>query len=111
MNSKTYWKLRKRMLSILFKFKTIIYRSISIISIPKDYAPFSLVIAKKAILGLIKGIIIALFLLFLDGILLEAECLAKIDGSIFTAVVIGCLSIAGVILGLYCANILSLIHI
>ena len=49
------------MLSILFKFKTIIYRSISIISIPKDYAPFSLVIAKKAILGLIKGIIIALF--------------------------------------------------
>ncbi len=108
MNSKTYWKLRKRMLSILFKFKTIIYRSISIISIPKDYAPFSLVIAKKAILGLIKGIIIALFLLFLDGILLEAECLAKIDGSIFTAVVIGCLSIAGVILGLYCANISSI---
>jgi hypothetical protein len=96
------------MLSILFKFKTIIYRSISIISIPKDYAPFSLVIAKKAILGLIKGIIIALFLLFLDGILLEAECLAKIDGSIFTAVVIGCLSIAGVILGLYCANISSI---
>lgn len=77
-------------------------------SIPKDYAPFSLVIAKKAILGLIKGIIIALFLLFLDGILLEAECLAKIDGSIFTAVVIGCLSIAGVILGLYCANISSI---
>ncbi len=108
MNSKTYWKLRKRMLSILFKFKTIIYGSISIISIPKDYAPFSLVIAKKAILGLIKGIIIALFLLFLDGILLEAECLAKIDGSIFTAVVIGCLSIAGVILGLYCANISSI---
>ena len=108
MNSKIYWKLRKRMLSILFKFKTIIYRSISIISIPKDYAPFSLVIAKKAILGLIKGIIIALFLLFLDGILLEAECLAKIDGSIFTAVVIGCLSIAGVILGLYCANISSI---
>ena len=82
--------------------------SLSIISIPKDYAPFSLVIAKKAILGLIKGIIIALFLLFLDGILLEAECLAKIDGSIFTAVVIGCLSIAGVILGLYCANISSI---
>lgn len=108
MNSKIYWKLRKRMLNMLFKFKTIIYRSISIISIPKDYAPFSLVIAKKAILGLIKGIIIALFLLFLDGILLEAECLAKIDGSIFTAVVIGCLSIAGVILGLYCANISSI---
>ena len=108
MNSKIYWKLRKRMLNILFKFKTIIYRSISIISIPKDYAPFSLVIAKKAILGLIKGIIIAFFLLFLDGILLEAECLAKIDGSIFTAVVIGCLSIAGVILGLYCANISSI---
>ena len=60
------------------------------------------------VLGLIKGIIIALFLLFLDGILLEAECLAKIDGSIFTAVVIGCLSIAGVILGLYCANISSI---
>ena len=108
MNSKIYWKLRKRMLNMLFKFKTIIYRSISIISIPKDYAPFNLVIAKKAILGLIKGIIIATFLLFLDEILLKVECLTKIDGSIFTAVVIGCLSIAGVILGLYCANISSI---
>ena len=108
MNNKIYWKIRKQVLNILFKLKTVIYRSISIINTPKDYASFRLVIAKKAILGLIKGVIIATFLFFLDGILLKAECLTKIDGSIFVAVVIGCLSIAGVILGLYCANISSI---
>lgn len=108
MNSKIYWKIRKRILNILFNFKTIIYRSTSIINTPKDYASFRLVIAKKAIPGLIKGIIIATFLLFLDWILLKTEILTKIDNSIFVAVVIGCLSIAGVILGLYCANISSI---
>ena len=74
----------------------------------KEYVSFDLEIVKKATFGLIKGIVIAVILLAIDRMILKVECSAKIDDTVFVTVVIGCLSVAGVILGLYCSNISSI---
>lgn len=108
MNRKIYWKIRKRILSILFKCKVLTYKSTSNLESTKDYIPFRLKIVKEAIWGLIKGIVIATILLFIDGLLLKTGFFVELRNDIFVAVVIGCLSITGVILGLYCANISSI---
>ncbi len=108
MNRKIYWKIRKRLLNLLFKCKVFAYKSTSKIETSKDYGPFGLAIIKKAILGLIKGIVIAAILSVVDGLILRMGCSIELKGDIFVAVVIGCLSITGVILGLYCANISSI---
>jgi len=108
MNRKIYWKIRKRILNILFKCKVLAYKSTNKLETSKDYGSFGLEIVKKAILGLIKGIVIAVILLAVDGLILKMRCFTELKGDVFVAVIIGCLSISGVILGLYCANISSI---
>lgn len=108
MNRKIYWKIRKRILSMLFKCKVFTYKRTSKIKTSKESISFELVITKKTMLGLIKGIIIAAVLLAVDGLILKMEYFTELKGDAFIAVVIGCLSVAGVILGLYCSNISSI---
>lgn len=108
MNRKIYWKIRKRILNILFRYKVFTYKSISRAETTKDYTSFGLNIVKKAVLGIIKGIVIAIILLDIDKIILKAEYFSHFENTDFVNIIIGCLGVAGVILGLYCANISSI---
>lgn len=108
MNKRIYWKIRKRILSILFRYKVFVHKSYNKIENSKEYAFFEFEIAKKVVIGLIKGIITAFILLAIDRVILKVGYSTKIDDTVFATVVIGCLSVAGVILGLYCSNISSI---
>lgn len=108
MNKKIYWETRKRILNLLFKCKILAFKGISKIHLSKNSASFGFIIVKKSIIGLIRGVIFAAILTIFDGMLLKSKKLTAIDGSTFVSVIIGCLSVAGVILGLYCANISSI---
>ena len=108
MDRKIYWKIRERILNILFKCRVFTYKRINKIETLKDSVPLGIVIIKKAILGLIKGIAIAAILWIIDQIILERESFFTLDRNVFIDVIIGCVGVAGIILGLYCTNISSI---
>jgi len=108
MNKKMYWKIRKIILTVLFKCKSFVYRGIDFTEANIEYKSFKALIFKKAFWGVLRGLLFAFVLLYLDGLLLKIKNTPIVDGNIVVNVVIGGISVAGVILGLYCANISSI---
>lgn len=108
MNKKIYWKIRKRIVTVLFKCKTLFFRVFNGTETFKEYGSFRKMIARKTLFGGLRSILIALFLLLLDSLTSKIVCVFPLDKSIFTDVIIGGIGVAGVILGLYCANISSI---
>lgn len=74
----------------------------------KEYKPFRKQIFKKALTGFAKGLIFASTLFYLDRFLLKISDIPTVERDIFVNVVIGGIGVAGVILGLYYANIVSI---
>ena len=108
MNKKIYWIIRKRVEIVLFKCKTLLFRVFNGTEMFKEYGSFRKMIARKTLFGGLCSIAIAIFLLLLDGLTSKLVCIPPLDKSIFTDVIIGGIGVAGVILGLYCANISSI---
>lgn len=108
MNKKIYWKIRKRILTLLFKSKTVFFKLYSSKEASKEYNSFRSLIIKKTLNGCLKSILIAIILLLLDNLTLRIDHAFSLDKTLFTDVVIGGIGVAGVILGLYCANISSI---
>lgn len=108
MNKKLYWKIRRIIQTFLFKIKSLIYRGLDIAEINYEYKPFWTYVIRKTIVGIIKGLIIAAIFWYLDGLLLKINGIPSVNRSLFLNTIIGGIGVAGVILGLYCANISSI---
>ena len=108
MNRKEYWKLRKLFKTIVFKIKTCIYRLIDFVSEKSEYLSFKRLIIKSLLSGIIKDSIFIIIGLWLDTLVLKNEDVPAVDKFLLIPVIIGGIGVAGVILGLYCANIASI---
>lgn len=108
MNRELYWKLRKIFLKYIFVIKRIIYRFLDFISGSKEYSSFRGMVIRNTILGLFKAGILIVTTIFFDSMIVGLNNLPVVDKNIFVPSIIGGISVAGVILGLYCANISSI---
>lgn len=108
MNNKIYWKLRKIILTIVFKLKVLLSKTIDFVSGNSEYKSFRGRTIKSSFVGIVKVSIFIVCVLWLDGLVLKIKDLPTVDKNTFISIVIGGISVAGVILGLYCANIASI---
>lgn len=108
MNRKIFWELRKIILKIVFNIKKVIYRIIDLISGNSEYSSLGRMVVKGSFLGIMKATIFVILLLWMDELVSKIGNVPIVNKNIFVSFVIGGISIAGVILGLYCANIASI---
>ena len=114
MNKKSYWKARKLIKTILFRIKVFLFRIVDMVESFWEYHPFRRMILRSILSGGIKALILAICVLLLDSLSFRIlpcfgiEDILTVDPSIFVDVVIGSIGVAGVILGLYCANVSSI---
>lgn len=106
--SKYYWILRKYILRIVFIIKKLLYRIFVSISRTYEIKSFGWMITKRSFQKIVLTIIFLIFLSWADGLVYKIENIPTVENDIFIPFVIGGISIAGVILGLYCSNIASI---
>ena len=108
MDREIYWRIRKKIFGIVFWIKKQIY------GIGKKYdkanfiMPLYLMVLKTIVFQLFKGILIVGTASVLDIALLSVSKADPLDAEMYKEFVLGGMGIAGVILGLYCANISSI---
>lgn len=108
MNKKLYWIIRQRVLNVIFSVKKGLFH----IAVGKDQTdrilPLHFSVLKMAITQVFKGLFITWLITKLDAILLTKLNVDAFDADMFKDIILGGMGIAGVILGLYCANVASI---
>lgn len=108
MNCKLYWWIRKLFLSFVFFLKKQKYKLME----RKESQLFSkslkLSIAKTMLICLVLSSFLVCFAVGLDHVWLANTQIKSFDQSLYKDLLLGGMGIAGVILGLYCANIASI---
>lgn len=122
---KLYWKGRKIKNAVLFKIKAFFHKRRDELESKKDDLLFEKNVVKEVIKAFIKNICIIALILFLEQILVSEKCdgifpyglqkwiiktnaLVVEDRSLLTDVLSAIVGVAGIFLGLYCANIMSM---
>ena len=108
MDKKAYWKLRKIILTVLFKIKVCLYRILDFISEFFVYNSLRKRVLISILIGIMKATIVIVAVRWFDGLILKFKDIQEVDNNLFIPTVIGGVSVAGVILGLYCSNITSI---
>ena len=109
MNNKLFWKARKLLLLVIFKLKSWLYRVFDFISGNREYSSFKALIIKSTLIFILRNALIITIVLWADGVVQsKIRDIIEIDNDIFIPTIIGGIGFAGVILGLYCANITSI---
>lgn len=108
MNKRAFWKFRKIILKILFYIKKSLYRIIDSVNGKNEYKPFVRSVIKSSVWGILKTSMLIIIVLLMDESVFKIGDAPKVDDSLFIPFVIGGISVAGIILGLYCANIASI---
>lgn len=108
MNRKIFWKLRKIILKIVFNIKRVLYSIINFVSGNSEHRSFGGIVIKSSLLEIIKVAIFIIIVLWMDELVFKIGDVPIVDKNIFVPFVIGGISVAGVILGLYCSNIASI---
>lgn len=120
-----YWKGRKIKNAVLFKIKAFFHKRRDELESKKDDLLFEKNVVKEVIKAFIKNICIIALILFLEQKLVSEKCdgifpyglqkwiiktnaLVVADRSLLTDVLSAIVGVAGVFLGLYCANIMSM---
>ena len=107
MNHKLYWKIRKILIRVVFFFRKQRYRRME----KKDKELLKKQLNKsiaKTILGrLLLSSLIVSIIVGIDHIIIANTELCGFDVDLYKELLLGGMGIAGVILGLYCANIAS----
>lgn len=107
MNCKVYWQIRKLFISVVFFFKKFRYCRME----KKDNELLKKQLNKritKTILGcLLLSSLIVSILIGIDHIIIANTEISSLDIDLYKEILLGGMGIAGVILGLYCANIAS----
>ena len=122
---KLYWKGRKIKNAVLFKIKAFFHKRRDELESKKDDLLFEKSVVKEVIKVFIKNICIIALILLLEQILVSEKCdgifpyglqkwiiktnaLVVEDRSLLIDVLSAIVGVAGVFLGLYCANIMSM---
>ena len=108
MDSKSFWIIRKFVLTIRFKMKTALYEILNFVRGISEYGTFWKWLLLSFFRGIARAAILTATFLWLDGLILNKGILPEVDKNIFVSAIIGSIGIAGVILGLYCSNIASI---
>ena len=108
MNNKNFWIIQKRIRSCIFHLKKCAYTIYEKCIIWSSSAKIQLHVLKTMLYRVIFSIVLALILKYIDGLLLKNFNAQPILPDMFRDITIGGMGIAGVILGLYCANIASI---
>lgn len=107
MNNTLYWKIRKLAQNLIFKIKAVLYRALDVLSENREYKSFNKTAIRCVIQGILKSMILLAVVITCDKWLLLHIDLPLINKDFLMSTVVGGISIAGVILGLYCANMAS----
>ena len=107
MKTRRYWKIRKKLLNLIFRFKKIIYVTYNRRQSSQEYKSFKKILLEKFLSGSFRGLILAVVFRQFDIYLSNACIKFTLNNDNFADVIIGELGVAGVILGLYCSNISS----
>lgn len=108
MNTEIYWKIRKTIITAIFKIKRALYRIIDYMAGRREYTSFRKIVVKNSIIGLFKALLLTGIVIGIDASIHRFHSVPIVNENIFVPSVIGGISVAGVILGLYCANITSI---
>ena len=108
MNTEIFWKIRKTIITAIFKIKRALYRIIDYIAGRREYTSFRKIVIKNSIIGLLKALLLTGIVIGIDACIHRFHSVPIVNENIFVPSVIGGISVAGVILGLYCANITSI---
>ena len=92
---------------MVFKIKTGLYRVLDALSENREYKSFNKTVIRCLFLGILKSTILLAVVITCDRWLLIHIDVPLINKDFLISTVVGGISIAGVILGLYCANIAS----
>ena len=108
MDTKLYWIIRNWWKKLTFYLKKCWFSMTNKRYNEKKTKGFSFLILKTVFFQSIKAAFVCLITVLLDGILLCVTKQDALDPQIFVSIVIGGISVAGVILGLYCSNMASM---
>lgn len=108
MNKLIYWKIRRKILNIIFKCKRKMHSFFDSVDITKENKTIKMLIIKRTVGGIIKGVLLTAILLFVDGFFLKKCALSSTERNYFVQLIIGGIGVSGVIFGLYCSNISSI---
>ena len=108
MNCKLYWRIRKIFLSFVFFLKKQKYKHMERQEAHLLCRSLKFSIAKTMLIRLVLSSFLVCFAVGLDHILLANTQIKSFDQSLYKDLLLGGMGIAGVILGLYCANIASI---
>lgn len=107
MNHTLYWRMRKVIISIVFFFKKQWYRHLERKDTQAYAKPLRLVVLKTILNQLFSSSLIVGFICLLDYIIINNTTIAPFNMDLYKELLLGGMGIAGVILGLYCANVAS----
>lgn len=108
MNKKLYWKIRKAVLNLTFRFKRIVFKLYNLFDTVKGSVSLWNDILKSTVAVVFKTAFIAFFLYLVELLFAKFNLFIPIDNNILLDAMIGGIGVAGVILGLYCSNISSI---
>lgn len=108
MNRKLYWIMRRHVLNIVFRIKKSLFRMAEGKDQTDRILPLHFSVLRTAIAQALKGLIITRLITKTDAIMLTKLNVEAFDADIFKDIILGGMGIAGVILGLYCANVASI---
>ena len=108
MNNENYWSIRKKIKSLVFRIKVILYRVFDRGLESHDFKFFWRIIIRNSIRGSVKAILVLLLLASIDNKLVAVCNGIKLNDNILVSTIIGGIGVAGVILGLYCSSIATI---
>lgn len=108
MNTRLYWIARQHILNFIFGIKKTLFQIFERTDYAGQTLSLRLSILKTVLVQVVHGLIITWLIMKIDHILLEKVNIESLDSDMFKDIVLGGMGIAGVILGLYCANIASI---
>ena len=107
MNNKHYWKFRNVISRLCFLANRLFFRFNYSLENRKADIPFSFLVIKFTIIQAMKSLFLASIIWCADGLILLQLNDNDLNTELLLDAVIGGIGVAGVILGLYCANISS----
>lgn len=107
MNHKLYWKIRKIFISVIFFFKKQHYRHMEKKDKELLKKQLNKSIAKTILRRLLLSSLIVSLIVGIDHIIIAHTEISGFNVDLYKELLLGGMGIAGVILGLYCANIAS----
>ena len=108
MNRKLYWIVRQRVLNVIFWIKKGLFHMAEGKDQTDRILPLHFSVLRTAIAQVFEGLIITWLITKLDTVLLTKLNVEAFDADMFKDIVLGGMGSAGVILGLYCANVASI---